>query len=77
MPPSAKHLAEKNFQDKLRGALQERFGKPVRLAVTISETTGNTARGRAASAIGQDAFVRDLVENFDATIVESSIKPAQ
>jgi DNA polymerase-3 subunit gamma/tau len=77
VPPSARHLAEKNFQDKLRGALQERFGKPVRLAVTISETTGNTARGRAASAIGQDAFVRDLVENFDATIVESSIKPAQ
>ncbi len=77
VPPSAKHLAEKNFQDKLRGALQERFGKPVRLAVTISETTGNTARDRAASAISQDAFVRDLVENLDATIVESSIKPAQ
>src|SRR5713101_3558363 len=77
VPPSARHLAEKNFQDKLRGALQERFGKPVRLAVTISETTGNSARDRAASAIGQDAFVRDLVENFDATIVESSIKPAQ
>src|SRR6266702_994375 len=77
VPPSAKHLAEKNFQDKLRGALQERFGKPVRLAVTISETTGNSARDRAASAISQDAFVRDLVENFDATIVESSIKPVQ
>jgi DNA polymerase-3 subunit gamma/tau len=77
VPPSARHLAEKSFQDKLRGALQERFGRPVRLAVTISETTGNTARDRAASAISQDAFVRDLVENFDATIVESSIKPAQ
>src|SRR6266700_2030174 len=77
VPPSAKHLAEKNFQDKLRGALQERFGKPVRLAVTISETTGNSARDRAASAISQDAFVRDLVENFDATIVESAIKPVQ
>ncbi|HEY6722305.1 MAG TPA: DNA polymerase III subunit gamma/tau [Burkholderiales bacterium] len=77
VPPAAKHLAEKNFQDKLRGALQERFGKPVRLTVTIRETTGNTARDRAATVIGQDAFVRDLVENFDATIVESSIKPAQ
>jgi DNA polymerase-3 subunit gamma/tau len=77
VPPAAKHLAEKSFQDKLRGALQERFGKSVRLTVTIRETTGNTARDRAAAAIGQDAFVRDLVENFDATIVESSIKPAQ
>ena len=77
VPPAAKHLAEKNFQDKLRGALQERFGKPVRLTVTIRETTGNSARDRAAAAVTRDAFVRDLVENFDATIVESSIKPTQ
>ena len=75
--PAAKHLAEKSYQEKLRGALQERFGKPVRLTVTIRETTGNTARDRAAAAVGRDAFVRDLVENFDATIVESSIKPVQ
>jgi DNA polymerase-3 subunit gamma/tau len=77
VPPAAKHLAEKSFQEKLRGALQERFGKPIRLTVTIRETTGNTARGRAAAAINRDVFVRDLVENFDATIVESSIKPAE
>ena len=77
VPPAAKHLAEKSFQDKLRGALEEHFGKPVRLTVRVGETGGNTARDRAAAAISQDAFVRDLVENFDATIVESSIKPAQ
>jgi DNA polymerase-3 subunit gamma/tau len=77
VPPAAKHLAEKSFQEKLRGALQERFGKPVRLTLTIRETTGNTARDRAVAAVSQDAFVRDLVENFDATIVESSIKPVQ
>jgi DNA polymerase-3 subunit gamma/tau len=77
VPPAAKHLAEKGFQDKLRGALQEHFGKPVRLTVRVGDTGGNTARDRAAAAISQDAFVRDLMENFDATIVESSIKPAQ
>jgi DNA polymerase-3 subunit gamma/tau len=77
VPPAAKHLAEKNYQEKLRGALQERFGKPVRLTVTIRETTGNTARDRAAAAVSRDAFVRDLIENFDATIVESSIKPVR
>jgi DNA polymerase III subunit gamma/tau len=77
VPPAARHLAEKSFQDKLRGALQEHFGRPVRLTVRVGETGGNTARDRAATAISQDAFVRDLVENFDATIVESSIKPAQ
>jgi len=77
VPPAAKQLAEKSFQDKLRAALQERFGKPVRLSITFSETTGNTVRDRAAAAISGDAFVRDLVENFDATIVDSSIKPTQ
>jgi DNA polymerase-3 subunit gamma/tau len=77
VPPAARQMAEKGFQDKLRAALQVHFGKPIRLTVTISETTGNTARDRAATAVSQDAFVRDLVENFDATIVESSIKPAQ
>jgi DNA polymerase III subunit gamma/tau len=77
VPPAAKHLAEKNYQEKLRAALQDRFGKPVRLIVTIKETTGNSARDRAAAAVSQDAFVRDLVENFDATIVESSIKPVR
>jgi len=77
VPPSVKHLAEKGYQEKLRAALQERFGKPVRLTVTIKETTGNSARDRAAAAVGRDAFVRDLVENFDATIVESSIKPVR
>src|SRR6266513_2377361 len=73
----ARQLAEKTYQEKLRGALQERFGKPVRLTVTIRETTGNSARDRAAAAVGRDAFVRDLVQNFDATIVESSIKPVR
>ena len=77
VPPAAKHLAERSFQDKLRTALQEHFGKPVRLTVRVGETGGNTARDRATAAISQDTFVRDLVENFDATIVESSIKPAQ
>src|SRR5258708_13334719 len=77
LPAAAKHLAEKSFQEKLRGALQERFGKPVRLTVTIRETTGNSARDRAAAAVTRDAFVRDLAENFDATIVEPSTKPTQ
>jgi DNA polymerase-3 subunit gamma/tau len=75
VPPAAKHLAERNFQDKLRAALQEHFGRPIRLSVKVGETGGNTARDRAVAAISGDAFVRDLVENFDATILDSSIKP--
>jgi DNA polymerase III subunit gamma/tau len=77
LPPASKHLAEKNYQDKLKAALEAHFGRPIRLSVGVGETAGNTARDRASAAISGDAFVKDLVENFDATIVESSIKPTR
>ncbi|HEY6863150.1 MAG TPA: DNA polymerase III subunit gamma/tau [Burkholderiales bacterium] len=75
VPPAAKHLADKTYQDKLRASLESHFGRPVRLAVKVGETTGNTARDKASASISGDAFVKDLMEHFDATIVESSIKP--
>ncbi|MBE0627665.1 MAG: DNA polymerase III subunit gamma/tau [Burkholderiales bacterium] len=84
---SAKHLAERTYQDKLRAALQEHFGKPVALKLVIGEISGNTAavqaqserqarQGKALEAIQGDAFVRDLMDTFDATIVSDSVKPA-
>ncbi len=83
---SAKHLADRTYQDKLRAALQEHFGKPVALKIVIGEIGGNTAavqaqserqarRGKALEAIQGDAFVRDLMDTFDATIVGDSVKP--
>jgi DNA polymerase III subunit gamma/tau len=75
VPPAAKHLAEKTYQDKLRAALESHFGRPVRVGVKVGDIAGNTARDRASASISGDAFVKDLMENFDATIVESSIKP--
>jgi DNA polymerase III subunit gamma/tau len=77
LPPASRHLAEKNYQDKLKAALDAHFGRPIRLTVGIGDTAGNTARDRASAAISGDAFVKDLMENFDATIVESSIKPTR
>ena len=70
-----KHLAEKNYQDKLKAALQDHFGKPIQLSIQIGGTTGNSVQDRAVASIQQDAFVRNLVENLDATIVPASIKP--
>ena len=83
---SAKHLAERAYQDKLRAALAEHFGKPVALKIVIGEISGNTAavqaqserharQGKALEAIQGDAFVRDLMDTFDATIVGDSVKP--
>lgn len=86
LPASAKQLAEKVYQDKLRAALQEHFGKPIALKIVIGQITGNTAalqaqserearQGKAVDAIQGDAFVRDLMDTFDATIVNDSVKP--
>jgi DNA polymerase-3 subunit gamma/tau len=83
---SAKHLADRTYQDKLRAALQEYFGKSVALKIVIGEITGITAavqaqserqarQGKALEAIHGDAFVRDLMDTFDATIVSDSVKP--
>jgi len=83
---SAKHLAERAYQEKLRAALQEHLGKPVALKIVIGEISGNTAavkaqserearQGKALEAIQGDAFVRDLMDTFDATIVSDSVKP--
>ena len=83
---SAKHLADRIYQDKLRAALQEHFGKSVALKIVIGEISGNTAavkaqserqarQGKALEAIHGDAFVRDLIDTFDATIVSDSVKP--
>jgi len=83
---SAKHLAERAYQDKLRAALQEQFGKPIALKIVIGEISGNTAavkanserqarQGKALEAIQGDAFVRDLMDTFDASIVSDSVKP--
>jgi DNA polymerase-3 subunit gamma/tau len=83
---AAKHLADRVYQDKLRAALQEHFGKPVALRIVIGEIGGNTAavkaenerrarHAKALEAIQGDAFVRDLMDTFDATIVGDSVKP--
>src|SRR5262249_19207933 len=72
VPPAAKQLAEKTFQDKLRGALQEHFGRPVRLAVRVGETGGDTPRDLAPTPIGQGASIVDPPQNFESPLLHST-----
>ena len=83
-----KHLAEKVYIDKLRNALSAHFGVGVQLHVAVGQSNGNTLaeveerqrrdrQGEAVAAIETDAFVRDLVENLDAQLIPSSIRPIQ
>ena len=85
VPEAHRHLLEKSYRDKLQGAVEEHFGRRVRLEFTLGEATGNTPaeradqerqirQRRAIEAIDQDPFVRELVENFDARVIDESIR---
>lgn len=75
VPAAMKHLTDKGYLDKLKEALRQHFGRPVRISVDVGGTTGNSAQDHAVASIQQDAFVQGLVENMDATIIPSSIRP--
>lgn len=87
IPQEHKHLLDQGYQDKLRAAINQHFGRKVQLHFEIGGT-GNTPaqqvsqekavlQSKAESAIQQDDFVQALVNDFGAQIVSSSIKPVQ
>ena len=88
VPEPHRHLLEKAYQDKMKAALSEYYGNPVRLKFSVGSITGMTPaelenrekrakQSQAIAAIETDPFVRELVENFDAKLIVSSIKPIQ
>jgi DNA polymerase-3 subunit gamma/tau len=81
-------LLEKTYQDKLKAALEHYFEKPVKVVFSIGSITGMTSavmqdrekqakQSETIAAIEADPFVRELVENFDAKLIVSSIKPIE
>ncbi|HEY0337384.1 MAG TPA: DNA polymerase III subunit gamma/tau [Burkholderiales bacterium] len=88
LPKAHERLLEKAYQERLKAALQKRFGESVHVSISVGEGSGNSPvaiaqrerdrqQARAIADIEQDPFVRELVENFDARVNESSIKPLQ
>jgi len=86
LPPAHQHLRGKAHQDRLQAELQRYYGRELRLVILLAEAEEETPaersrqvqrqrQERAIAAIEQDGFVREVVELFDATINEASIKP--
>ncbi len=86
LSPTHRHLLMKPAQDKLQQALSERFGRAVQLSVELEAVSGETPaaaaeqrrkerQDHAVAAVEQDEFVREVIDLFDATLIESSIKP--
>lgn len=88
LAPAHGHLQMKPAPDKLQQALRDHLGRPLVLRFELAQTIANTPAatvGRerrerqalAIAAIEQDSFVRDVIEGFDASLVESTIKPIE
>jgi len=83
--PTQRHLAERPYQERLKNALEKHFGTKIRLEVGIATGVNNTIaelqnrenkqrKSAAVAAIDNDPFVQDLIQNFDARVIVSSVK---
>ena len=86
LSPKQGHLQMKPNPDRLQQALAEYLGRPVQLRIELGENEVDTPAAtagrqrqeqqeRAATAIAEDGFVRDMIDTLGASVVESSIKP--
>ena len=81
-----KTLIEAGTVEKLKAALAAALGRAVRVTAEVGNTTGPTAAGIAAQASAErqrqaeeaiygDPFVRELIDNFGASVDPASIRP--
>jgi DNA polymerase-3 subunit gamma/tau len=81
-----KTLLDAGALDKLKAAVSAALGRPIRLTADVGSTAGPTAAGiaeqaraekqrQAEEAIYADPFVRELLDNFGASVDPASIRP--
>jgi DNA polymerase-3 subunit gamma/tau len=86
LAPAHRALATRVAQEKLENELARHFGQPLKLQLDLDEPGGATPaqqlrseqqerHNQAVQALEQDGFVRDMIDLFDASLNESSIKP--
>ena len=73
-------------QTRLEAELNRHFDQPVTLTIEIGQIAGETPAQReavirearhaeAVASLEQDPFVQEMIERFDATLQESSVRP--
>ncbi len=82
---SQKHLVNANYQNKLSEAIQQHFGRKIRLQIEVGTHAYTPAQQNAEekaelmqsteTAMMQDSFVQNLINDFGATVIKDSIKP--
>ncbi len=91
VPEAHKHLADKKYQDKLKAELLPLLGANLRISVGIGGPTGHSggaslaavedrarsdAQQAAEESIASDPFIKNLVDEFGATVDRAAIRPA-
>jgi DNA polymerase-3 subunit gamma/tau len=88
VPKAKAYLAERNYQEKLKAALEQHLGAAVTVKVSVGEPTGASAaaleagerdarQAEATRAVRDDGFVRELVNLFDGKVVDSTIRQTE
>jgi DNA polymerase-3 subunit gamma/tau len=79
-------MFDKPYRDKLTAALRQRLGAQLKVAFIAGAVAGlspkaitdrKTGQRQAAAVaeIREDPFVRELIEDFDGSVEDASIKP--
>ena len=85
VPKAKAYLADRAYVDKLKAALDQHLGAAVRVNVAVGEVAGVSAaaleanerearRAEALKSVQGDGFVQDLVNIFEAKVVDSSMR---
>jgi len=79
------HLMQDNYVEKLEESLINHFNKKIKVKILVDEVQTTPAietseeksklLKETESAMMKDGFVKDLIENFDAKVVPTSIEP--
>ncbi|HYD56927.1 MAG TPA: DNA polymerase III subunit gamma/tau [Burkholderiales bacterium] len=88
VPKAKAYLAERSYQEKLKAALDQHFGTPCTVKVSVGEASGASAaaieasdrsarRAEATQAVQADGFVKDLVNLFDGKVVDTTIRDTE
>jgi DNA polymerase III subunit gamma/tau len=86
VPEASRHLTEKAYADKLKAALDDAFGRRMRLRfevggaataslAVVEKRERAEAQSKTEAAFRDDPFVQDVLARFDARIKPDSIKP--
>ncbi|ATE58955.1 DNA polymerase III subunit gamma/tau [Thauera sinica] len=83
-----RHLLDmnRNAVERMQEQLGAALGRPLKVSIALGEIAGETParldeaerrvrHAEAVAALESDPFVRELIERFDATLVETSVRP--